>query len=305
MNALKTALLATLLASFASFASDDHDDHHDHHQGAKDHTNIDPHMAEQSELESIVVGAGTLNITRALTGRAHVDPARVSQVRARYPGLIESVSAEPWSQVDAGQILARVQSNDSLQSYALRAPIGGWVVARDAQLGQVTGDAPLFVIVDLSELWVELDVFDHDLDAVRVGQVVTLYGLHGERVAQSQIDQLSPLAIHSAQSVRARVIVDNPDETLRPGQYLHAEVVVEQRDAALVVPKSAVQRIAGASVVFEQIGDEYHAREIERGASDADQVEVLGGLAAGARVVSQNSYLIKADLEKSGASHDH
>ncbi len=305
MNALKPFLLAALLASFASTASDDHAEHHDHHEEAKDHTRIDAQLARQSELKTVIVGPGTLNITRTLTGRAHVDPGRVAQVRARYPGLIESVEAEPWSRVEAKQTLARVQSNDSLQSYVLRAPIGGWVVSRDAQLGQVTGDAPLFVIVDLSELWVELDVFDHDLDAVKVGQAVTLYGLHGEHVAHAQIDQLSPLAIHAAQSVRARVIVPNPDETLRPGQYLRANVVVEQRQAPLVVPKSAVQYMRGASVVFEQLGDEYHARELELGASDADEVEVLGGLDAGARVVSHNSYLIKADLEKSGASHDH
>ena len=103
-----------------------------------------------------------------------------------------------------------MQSNDSLQSYPLKAPIGGWVVSRQAQVGEVTGNEPLFVIADLSELWVEFDVFDHDLDVVRVGQPVRILGLHDNAVGQGVIDQLSPLAIHAAQSVRARVIVPNP-----------------------------------------------------------------------------------------------
>ncbi len=266
---------------------------------------IDPAMAEDSGIETAVAGPGTLTMTRALTGRVHVDPGRVSRLRARYPGVIEAVSAQAWTRVAQGQTLARVQSNDSLQSYPLSAPIGGWVVSRSAQVGEVTGEDPLFVIADLSVLWVELDVFDHDLDAVRVGQDVTLYGLHGDELAQGRIDQLSPLAIHAAQSVRARVIVQNPNEVLRPGQYVRGEVVIERRAVDLLVPKSALQAFRDFTVVYEQIGDQYEVRMLELGAEDHDEVEVVGGLKAGARIVSANSYLIKADIEKSGASHDH
>lgn len=262
-------------------------------------------MAEQMGIATDIAGPGTLEITRALTGRVHVDPNRVSRVRARYPGLIEQVTAEPWTQVSKGQILARVESNDSLQSYSMRAPIGGWVVSRAAQVGEITADQPLFVIADLSELWVELDVFDHDLQAVQLGQQVMLFDLHGERIARGRIDQLSPLAIHAAQSVRARIIVANKAGKLRPGQYVRGEVIVERRDVDLLVPKSALQRFRDFTVVYQKIGNEYEVRMLNLGADDADAVEVLGGLSPGAHYVRENSYLIKADIEKSGASHDH
>ncbi len=262
-------------------------------------------MADEAGLETSVAGPGVLQITRALTGRVHVDPNRVSRVRARYPGQIESVGAVLWSRVEPGQTLARVQSNDSLQSYSVTAPIGGWVVNRAAQVGEVTGDEPLFVIADLSELWAELDVFDHDLEAVQVGQSVTLIGLHGEPLAQARIEQMSPLAIHAAQSVRARVVVPNPEGRLRPGQYVRGEVTVERRPVNLLVPKAALQSFRDFTVVYEQVGEEYEVRMLELGAQDANAVEVLGGLKPGARFVSANSYLIKADIEKSGASHDH
>ena len=262
-------------------------------------------MASESGIETTIAQAGVLEVTRALTGRVHVNPSRVSRVRARYPGLLEAVSAEPWTKVSKGDLLARVQSNDSLQSYALKAPIDGWVISRSAQVGEVTGDEPLFVIVDLSELWVELDVFDHDLSAIKVGQAVTLYGLHGETMAQGRVDQLSPLAIHTAQSVRARVVVANPEGLLRPGQYVRGEVVVERRPVSLLVPKSALQTFRDFTVVYQKVGEEYEVRMLDLGAADADAIEILGGLKPGAEIVTVNSYLIKADIEKSGASHDH
>ncbi len=295
-------------------AVSENDDHHGHsegaeHQGHDEHeeggSRISPQAARDNGIETAVAGPGMLEITRRLTGRVHVDPGRVSRLRARYPGVIEWVGAQAWTQVNKGQVLARIESNDSLQSYALKAPIGGWVVSRAAQVGEITGEEPLFVIANLDELWVELDVFDHDLEDVVIGQPVMLYDLHGQPLGRGQIDQLSPLAIHTAQSVRARVLVPNPDSQLRPGQYVRGEVIVARRTVDLLLPRSALQNLDGAVVAFEQHGDEYEARQLTLGATDADAVEVVDGLWPGAQVVVGNSYLIKADIEKSGAAHEH
>lgn len=292
-------LLMSLSMSPLAMAEADHD--HDEVES----TTIQPAMVQAMQIETAVAGAGALEITRKLTGRVHVDPSRVSRVRPRFPGLIETVNAEIWSRVRKDQVLARVQSNDSLQSYDIRAPIGGWVVRREALVGEITGDDPLFVIADLSTLWIEFDVFDHDLDAVRVGQQVNIRGLHDDELGQGAIEQLAPLAIHIAQSVRARVVVDNSQGHLRPGQYVSGEVVVAHQPASLRVLQSAVQQLDGRDVVFEQVGDDFLARPVSLGARDADEVEVLGGLDAGAHYVTRNSYLIKADIEKTGAAHQH
>ncbi|WP_348672478.1 efflux RND transporter periplasmic adaptor subunit [uncultured Abyssibacter sp.] len=306
-SSIVSALFLLLAGAGSAHASGDHDHGHgdDHGGGHADQVEMSADMADRMQVKTAIAGPGQLRITRELTGRVHTDPARVSRVRPRYAGLIQSVSAQPWTRVTANQVLARVQSNDSLQSYDLRAPIGGWVVTRNAQVGEVTGSEPLFVIADLSELWVEFDVFDHDLDVVRVGQTVDIFGLHDNPVGQGVVDQLSPLAIHAAQSVRARVIAPNPDGALRPGQYVHGELLVEAQPVDLLIPRSAVQRREGRSVVFEQVDDGYAQRPVELGRGNAESVEVLSGLEPGARVVVGNSYLMKADLDKSGASHQH
>ena len=73
----------------------------------------------------------------------------------------------------------------------------------------------------------------------------------------------------------------------------------------LAVSVAGLQRFRDFDVVFEQVGDVYEARPLELGARDAEFAEVTGGLAAGTRYVTAQSFLVKADIEKSGASHDH
>jgi cobalt-zinc-cadmium efflux system membrane fusion protein len=267
-------------------------------------TQIPETMAREVGIETEVAGPATIRETLALSGRVQTDPDRLSRVRPRFAGVIESLQRNLGDIVHAGDALATVQSNESLQSYAVKAPIGGLIVLRNAQVGEATGEQPLFVIVDLSEVWVELDVFGRDLARVRPGQAVTVETLDGYRV-DGQIDFISPLASHASQSVHARVPLSNPDGRLRPGQFVRGHVVVAEHEAALAVRQSAVQRFRESPVVFTRVGDIYEVRMLEPGRSNRDWVEVLGGLAPGSQYVTKHSYLIKADIEKAGAGHAH
>ena len=252
-------------------------------------------------------GAGPALLKEQLTlsGVIQADPARVSRVRARYPGIVREVAVQPWANVARGALLARVQSNESLQNYSIEAPIGGVIVEHRAQVGEATGEEPLFTIIDLSRVWVELDVFQNDLARIADGQAVEIFDLDGRKLADGRVSRIAPLAIHGSQSVRARVVLDNASGVLRPGQFVSGRVTVGESKVALAVAKTGLQRFRDFDVVFEQVGDTYEVRMLELGRADATRVEVLAGLEAGARYVTQNSYLIKADIEKSGASHDH
>jgi cobalt-zinc-cadmium efflux system membrane fusion protein len=217
---------------------------------------------------------------------------------------VKSVRRNLGDVVRAGDVLATVQSNESLQTYSVKAPIGGLIVRRDVQVGESTADEPLFVIVDLSSVWVELDVFGRDLPNVQAGQSVAVETFDGYRV-QGKIDWISPLAAHASQSVRARIPLPNPDGRLRPGQFVRGRVTIAEHDVPLAVRKSAVQRFRDFQVVFARFGETYEVRMLDLGRGDNEWVEVLGGLAPGTDYVTSNSYLIKADIDKSGASHDH
>ena len=121
-------------------------------------------------IETEPVGPITLTETRTLTGRVQTNPNRLSRVRPRFAGVVKAIRHELGDVVSAGDVLATVQSNESLQEYHVKAPINGLIVKRDIQVGEATGDEPLFVIADLSEVWVELDVFVRDLELIKKGQ---------------------------------------------------------------------------------------------------------------------------------------
>lgn len=250
--------------------------------------------------------AGPQTIVKALhlSGRVQTVPNRLASVRARYPGVVQRVQRNLGDTVKAGDLLARIQSNESLQNYNLKAPIDGVILSRDIQIGMNTGEAPLFMIVDLSQVWVELDVFGKDLDKIKTGQAARISSLDNGPI-DGVIDWVSPLASHASQSVQARVVLDNRDGKLRPGQFVRASVTVDEVPVELAVRQSAIQQFRDFRVVFAKIGDTYEVRMLELGERNAEWVEVTGGLNPGTEYATENSYLIKADIEKSGASHDH
>ena len=232
------------------------------------------------------------------------NPARVSEVRARFPGVVTEVRRDTGDLVSRGDTLGFVETNESLRSVSIEAPISGRIVNRNIQVGQVTGGEPLFVIADLGEVWVQLDVFGRDLGTIAAGQSVTITLLDGS-THEGTIDWVSPLVAHGSQSVRARVPLQNPDGNLRAGQFVRSRVVVAESEVPLAVRRSALQTFRDFDVVYARVGDTYEVRMLELGRKDDDYVEVLAGLSAGEIYVTDNSYLIKADIEKSGASHDH
>ena len=267
-------------------------------------TEIPNVLAKQAGIKTEPAGAVTLTETLALTGRVQVDPTRIAQVRARFDGVVQRVNRNLGEQVKKGDVLATVQSNESLQVYAVKAPIDGLILRRDVQVGSTTSDSPLFVVASLSRIWVELDVFGRDLSRVKQGQAVTVETLDGTRIT-GNIEWVSPLAAHASQSVQARVVLDNLHGQLRPGQFVRGRVTVAEYPVDLAVRQSAIQGFRDFQVVFARIGDTYEVRMLELGRQNNEWVEVLGGLKPGTEYVTGNSYLIKADIEKSGASHDH
>jgi cobalt-zinc-cadmium efflux system membrane fusion protein len=227
-------------------------------------------------------------------------------VAARFPGPLRSVHARVGDRVRAGQVLARVESNLSLSDYAITAPISGVVLSRNAAEGDVASEGRvLFEVADLSTLWVDLHVFGADASHIGVGSPVLVTRLGDGVSAQSEIERILPATATASQSTVARAVLANADGLWRPGTAVRARITVDRAQVPLVVPLTALQEVDGREVVFVRVGETYAARAVTLGRRDARSVEVLSGLRAGEQVVVQQSYVIKADLEKSGAAHEH
>ncbi|MDE0064180.1 MAG: efflux RND transporter periplasmic adaptor subunit [Gammaproteobacteria bacterium] len=267
-------------------------------------TRIGPEMAKAFGLETAVAGPAVIEETATLYGRVVPDPERVRAVSARFEGAIRSVHVLPGETVSEGELLARVESNESLQSYPIVAPIAGTVTERIANPGEQTAGRRLFTIVDASSVWAELAVFPGERDRIRPGVEVKITPASGGATQDSAISYIAPFSAAN-QSVPARAVLDNENGSLAPGTFVTAEARVAEHRVALAVRRSALQTFRDFRVVYAQFGDEYEVRMLDLGRSSGDWVEVLGGLEPGTTYVTANSYVLKADIEKSGAAHDH
>ena len=267
-------------------------------------TTIISEIAKAFELETSIAGQQNLEEIVTVYGQTIADPERVSDISARFDGVIKSVHVSLGEAVQKGQVLAKIESNESLSTYSIRAPISGVITQRNANSGEQTDRRRLFTIMDTSSIWVNLLVFPEDLKRVRKGASVTVIPTTGGETVDGAISFIN-ITAEANQAVIARVELGNKDGNLLPGTHVTGRVKVADYTVPLAVKRSSLQSFRDFTVVYAQIDDEYEVRMLELGRQDAEWIEVLDGLEPGTRYVSKNSYLVKADIEKSGASHDH
>ena len=266
-------------------------------------TTIEPLAARQAGIVAERAGPALLDETIELMGKVELAPAAQSEVGARFPGRVVSVAKNVGDRVARGALLARVESNDSMQVYAVTAPMGGVVLERRTNVGDVTGSEPIFVIADPAQVVAAFPVFPRDMERVRAGQTVRVEGLAGGGEA-SRISGFLPLAQAATQTVVARAPLTR-GEYWRPGMVVRGRVTVARREVPLAVKTAALQPFRDFTVVFAQVGSTYEVRMLELGQATPEWTEVKGGLKPGTTYAAAGAYVVKADIEKSGASHDH
>jgi cobalt-zinc-cadmium efflux system membrane fusion protein len=316
---LLCSLLAGLLVLSAcgSSISEDHQDEQNHAQDnapeARGAEAGDPRPALKlgaeakgfAKLSIAPAAPGTIRETVLLYGVVKPNAERIRSVTARFPGVVRNVGVRVGDTVQQGQRLASVESNESLQVYPITSPLGGVVTERNTNPGEQAESSPLFTVADLSSVWVELALFPRDRSRIQVGQPVLVQTADGGPVRQGEIVFVSALGTSNTQSLTARVLLDNADGIWSPGLYVRGEVTVGESAATLAVPAAALQEIDGVICVFVETAEGFVVRPIKSGRSDGRVVEILDGLSAGEAVVGEGSFVLKAELGKGEAEHDH
>ncbi len=268
-------------------------------------TQIDAQVADAMSIGVSTAGPASIRETIVVQGTTSVDPDAVSEVRGRFSGQVLSLSKSVGDNVRKGDEMARIQSNESLQSYTITAPVSGTVIERRASVGSTATDDPIYVIADTTRLVADFSVFSRDLGRVDAGQAVTVSNLDGDTGVETTVDQILPTVDRGSRAATARATIDNSEARWRPGEFVRGVITVATAEVPLAVRQSGLQAFRDFTVVYARVGDTYEVRMLDLGRRDGEHVEVLGGLEPGTEYVTDNSYLIKADIEKSGASHDH
>ncbi|MFT5537978.1 efflux RND transporter periplasmic adaptor subunit [Parasphingorhabdus sp.] len=268
-------------------------------------TKISKSAAEDGGIEIETVGPQSISDIREVEGVVQLDPAATSEIRAQFPGKVMQVTKAVGDYVKKGQLLARIESSESLQIYPVYSPVSGVVAERNANVGNVAYDQPIYVITDPSSTSVVFNIFPRDLGTIRPGQKIIIETLDGKPVADSVLGGYLAEGNVAAGTAQVRASLPNRDGRWRPGIALHGRVMVNAVTVPLAVRTEALQPFRDFTVVYANFGEVYEVRMLELGRKSSEWTEVLGGIKPGTKYAAKGSFLIRQDIEKSGASHDH
>ena len=254
---------------------------------------------ENAKLDVSVAGPAKIKTALQLYGKITLNEDTFANVTPRYPGVVKAVYKRLGDRVQKGEVLALIESNDSLRDYQVVSEISGTIIKKEVTVGEVVrDDRPIFTVADLSTVWVDFSVFPQDFRRLKEGQVVQINYADNIIASTGKITYIAPFGSENTQSMLARAVVQNTDGLLRPGLFVTAELQIEEIDVPVAVRPVAIQSVNEKTVVFVAEGAAFEAREVELGTRDESYVEVKSGLNAGDRYVAGNSFLLKAELGK-------
>ena len=198
-----------------------------------------------------------------------------------------------------------VNASSGLNRFEIRAPFDSTVVEKHLALGEaVKEDASIFTVADLSTVWAEFAVAPKDLATVRVGQKVVVSSSAFESKVEGVVSYVGALLGEQTRTARARVTLTNPKGAWRPGLFVTVAVLGDSQAVSLAVSADAIQTVENRQVAFKVVPGGFVATAVKVGRNDGKNVEVLSGLKAGDKVASSNTFVLKADLGKSGAAEE-
>lgn len=268
-------------------------------------TELSDEALEVAKLGIETAGPHGISSVTRVYGRLIPNEDKVAHVIPRFPGIVREVKKSLGDKVEKGETLAVVESNQSLQPYEIRSMVDGVVIKRHATLGEFVSESrEIFVVADLSEIWAEFQVYRDDFGPIEKGQEVTIDLGDGVQVA-AKVNYVSPVTDEATQSKLIRAVLPNPSGSLRPGLFVSGVLAGAETKVPVAVKRSAIQTFRDWNVVYLTDGHIFQAMPVELGRRDTKYIEIISGIAEGDRYVSENSFIVKADIEKSGASHDH
>jgi RND family efflux transporter MFP subunit len=240
--------------------------------------------------ELVALGAASREELEGVEANHQMHTAHVEEARQRL--LLLGLNEAQIAEVRAGQ---KVSSD-----IAVPAPMDGVVTARNVNPGQVVTTAQeLFTVTDLSSVWIAGSLLEDDFSVVRPGSraAITTPAYPG-RTYRGVVDYIDPRVDPQTRTTKVRVVVENTDLALRLGMYM--DMLFARPGARLTVaPAQAIQMIGAASVVYTPVDGEpgrFLQRTVRIGAETANGRRVIEGLRPGERVVTDGSFLLRAEM---------
>jgi cobalt-zinc-cadmium efflux system membrane fusion protein len=277
-------------------AHEGHDHGEDAHEGEQA-VRVSADAIRHAGIE--IKTAQSRNLTRSieLPGEIGFNEDRLVHVTPRFPGVAREVHAHIGEYVKEGDVLVVLESNESLSRYSIPAPISGRIIEKHVAAGEfVAEDSDLYLIADLSTVWVNCEVYAKDMPDLRQGMRMTVSAVEGGQSVDATLSYIAPVYSEHTRSALARAVLANNGDLWRPGTFIRAMVPVEMGDARLTVETGAVQILGEEQVVFvpgEHEG-EFEVIPVHTGLRGEHVVEILSGLNLGDAYVAAGAFELKA-----------
>lgn len=312
---------------------DDHDDHSGHDHGDESHVESEEpedheghdHGDEEEESNIIRISdeqladfnvaieeadIAELAVETILPGEIKLNQESMAHVSPRYDGIVTKILARLGDKVKVGQTLAKLESNETLAPFDLVAPVDGTIVEFHITLGEsVEAGRYLFIVADLENLWVDLDIFQKDLARIEKGQKVLVQAGHNNPNATGEISYVGPVVNEDTRTGLARLTLANPNGKWKAGMFVTGHVTTETTFVPVAVKRSAIHKLEGQTVVFVKTDEGFEPRPVVLGQQDATYIEILSGVELGDHYAAERSFIVKAQKEKASidphAGHNH
>ena len=277
-----------------------------HYETAEGRVKIPQTVLKAADIQTVVAQSQTIKTQLKVVGKIVPNRDTLTPIYARYSGIIKAINKNLGDEVTKGEVLVTIESNESLQNYTITAPMTGTIVQKYATNGELAQSTkPIFEVANLANVWADFTLYRKEAPLIKSGMKVTVTGDEGKPQSTSTISYIAPLGIEDSQTTLARAVIPNETRAWLPGMYVNAAITIKEKEMPVAVLLSAIQRLNDREVVFVQQGDYFEATPVTLGQKDDEWAEVLSGLDAGERYVSKNSFFMKAELGKGGASHEH
>lgn len=303
--------LITALMFFIAGCSDEQNNDAvktEEHNETEEHSEViklSDEVMKEFGIEVKEAGPGVIKNHIDLTGEIIAEPSKISHIVPRFSGIVQQVNKTVGEKVSKGEVLAIIESNESLTTYEVQSLIDGTIIEMHMTQGELIGtEAHAFTIADLDKVWAMFSVYQKDINKIIMGQNVKVSFGSIDTEETGRISYLSPIVDEKTRTASARVILNNRSGKWRPGMFVTAKVYVSETNAPIVIEKNALQTIDEEQVVFVKEVEGLVPQRVKVGKENDDNVEILSGLKAGQLYVSKGAFTLKTELLKESFGGD-
>jgi multidrug efflux pump subunit AcrA (membrane-fusion protein) len=257
---------------------------------------------ENVELKTLTAAVGALKMKLKVPGRLSPDANRTAKVSATLEGRVTKLNQDIGDRVAQGAVMGLLETPELLDKpLVLHAPLSGIVTEKAASIGElVEKGKALYEISDPSRLWLIGEVREKDFASVHPDQKVDFnVQSYPGRIFHGKIARLGNAVESGSRTFEIRVEVENREGKLKPGMFADIEITTGMVQNALLIDDAALQTEGEDQIAFVALdGNRFEKRTVKVGLEEEGQVQVLEGIRAGERVVTEGSFTLKSELLK-------